>query len=205
MRNNKYMENYFYRTNNLINGKFYYGSHGTKNTRPYYGSGVAVNRAIQKYGIKNFEVIILKRFTTREEAYRFEKKFLKLYKISSLLNSYNIKDDSLGGDTFTNNINKEETRAKQSISQKKRFENNFERLKTNPFKDVSNERLIELKNIWSKASKGKLNGRARKITIDGKLYYTIDEAAEDLNLTRQQIKYRLKIDKFVNFKYSCDG
>jgi hypothetical protein len=199
------MENYFYRTNNIINGKFYYGSHGGKNTRSYYGSGVAINNAIRKYGIKNFEVIILKRFETRDEAYYFEKKFLKIYKISSLLNSYNIKDDSLGGDTFTNNINKEAIRINQSIAQNKRFESDIERLKTNPFKDVSNERLIELKSIWSKASKGKLNGRARKIIVYGKLYYTIDEAAEDLNLTRQQVKYRLKTKKFIDFKYSCDG
>jgi hypothetical protein len=198
------MENYFYRTNNLINGKFYYGSHGKNNSKAYYGSGVALNRAIRKYGIKNFETIILKRFNTREEAYYFEKKFLKLYKISSLKMSYNIKDDSLGGDTFTNNPNKEQIRLNQRNSQLKRYENPLERLKSNPFKDTSNERLNELKAIWSNASKGRLNGRAKKIIVNDKLYFTIDEATEDLLLTREQIKYRLKNNKFENFKY-CDG
>lgn len=199
------MDNYFYRTNNLLNGKFYYGSHGTKNTRPYYGSGVALNRAIKKYGIKNFEVVILKRFDNREDAYLFEKRFLKLYKISSLSMSYNIKDESLGGDTFSNNPNKEEIRIKKRITQLKRFEDPLERLKANPFNDISDERLLELKAIWSKASKGRLNGRAKKVIVNDKLYYTIDEVAEDLNITRQQVKYRLKNTKFNNFKYSCDG
>ena len=195
------MDNYFYRTNNLINGKFYYGSHGIKNTRPYYGSGGALKRAIKKYGIKNFEIIILKRFNTREEAYSFEEKFLKLYKISSLNMSYNIKDESLGGDTFTNHPNKEQVRINQSVAQLKRFEDPLERLKANPFNDVSSERLLELKAIWSKASKGRLNGRAKKVIVNDKIYYTIDEVAEDLNMTRQQVKYRLRLEKFNNFKY----
>lgn len=38
---------YFYKTTNLINGKFYYGS-GSK--EDYLGSGKALNNAIQKHG-----------------------------------------------------------------------------------------------------------------------------------------------------------
>ena len=95
---------YFYKTVNKINEKFYYGSGQFDN---YYGSGLILQKAIKKYGIENFEVLILKYFETREEAYKFEDKFLKLYKISSLKNSYNLKNSGLGGDTFTFNPNKE--------------------------------------------------------------------------------------------------
>ena len=37
---------YFYKTTNLINGKFYYGSGSIK--KPYYGSGINVIRAVKK-------------------------------------------------------------------------------------------------------------------------------------------------------------
>lgn len=197
------MENYFYRINNLINGKFYYGSHNGKN-ESYFGSGIAINRAIDKYGVNNFEFIILKRFNSREEAFIFEERFLKLYKISSLENSYNIKDAGLGGDTFSNNPRKEEIRKKQSKAQRKRFLNPANKANTNPFKDVSSERLFELKKIWSEASRGRLNGRAKKVMVKDKLYYTINEAAIGECLTREQVKYRLKNSLYKDFNY-CDG
>jgi hypothetical protein len=198
------MDIYFYRTNNLINGKFYYGSHQC-NGRPYLGSGIVLNRAIDKYGINNFEFIVLKRFNTRQEAFDFEDRFLKLYKISSLDNSYNIKDAGCGGDAFTNNPHKEEIRARQSFAQSKRFQDPAERAKASMFKDVSDARLACLKETWSKASRGRLNGRARKVHVKDKLYHTIDEAALGEALTRQQVKYRLKMDHYPDFKYACDG
>ena len=124
-----------------------------------------------------------------------------MYKISSLPNSYNIKDAALGGDTFSNNPNKELTRKKMSINNKKRMQSPIERKKCNAFKDVSEERLSELKEKWSKASTGRLNGRAKKVIANEKLYYTLNEVAEDLNLTRMQVRYRLQ--KGI-FKYA-DG
>lgn len=95
---------YFYRTNNLINNKFYYGSGAYKD---YYGSGKILKRAISKYGKENFEVKILKYFNTREEAFAFEDRFLKLYKISSNAMSYNIKDSAVGGDVITHHPDRE--------------------------------------------------------------------------------------------------
>ena len=73
------------------------------------------------------------------------------------------------------------------------------------FKDVSDARLAYLKETWSKASTGRLNGRARKVYVKDKLYHTIDEAALGEALTRQQVKYRLKVDHYLDFKYACDG
>ena len=197
------MDIYLYRTNNLINGKFYYGTHQC-NGKPYIGSGIALNRAIDKYGIDNFEFIILKRFNTRQEAFDFEDRFLKLYKISSLRNSYNIKDAGIGGDVFTNNPRKEEIRKNISAAITKRMADPAERAKANVFKDVSDKRLAYLKETWSKASRGRLNGRARKVYVKDKLYHTIDEAALGEGLTRQQVKYRLKVDHYPDFNY-CDG
>jgi len=201
MCDNYIMDIYFYRTNNKLNGKFYYGTH-QQNGRPYLGSGTILNRAIDRYGVDSFEFVILKRFNTRQEAYDFEDRFLKLYNISSLPNSYNIKNEGCGGDTFTNNPRKEETRIKHRINMTKRMSDPAARAKINAFRDVSDARLTYLKETWSKASTGRLNGRAKKVYVKDKLYHTIDEAALGEALTRQQVKYRLKMDHYPDFKFS---
>lgn len=46
---------FVYKTTNKINGKFYIGAHRCKTMHdPYLGSGVALTKAIKKYGIENF-------------------------------------------------------------------------------------------------------------------------------------------------------
>jgi len=94
---------YFYKTTNLITSEIYYGS-GT--FEKYLGSGIRLDRAKLKYGEENFIREDLKYFETRDEAFKFEDRFLKLYKISSLENTYNLKDAAQGGDTISNHPNK---------------------------------------------------------------------------------------------------
>jgi hypothetical protein len=53
----------------------------------------------------------------------------------------------------------EEERLKLSIAQKKRFEDPNERLKTNPFNNLTEEQLKERKKVWSDAQSGKNNSR----------------------------------------------
>jgi hypothetical protein len=52
-----------------------------------------------------------------------------------------------------------EERLKLSLSQKKRFSDPNERLKTNPFRNLTNTELIERKKVWSAAQSGKNNSR----------------------------------------------
>lgn len=96
------MIGYFYITKNLINGKFYYGSGTVGNEKKYYGSNSNLDKARKKYGDENFEHIPLKYFETREEAFIFEDRFLKLFKISKNPMSYNMKDSGKGGNTIEN-------------------------------------------------------------------------------------------------------
>lgn len=75
MREKKY--NYTYQIVNIINGKKYYGVHSTnKLDDGYMGSGKALKLAIKKYGIDNFTKIILKFYSSREEATIAESKLV---------------------------------------------------------------------------------------------------------------------------------
>jgi hypothetical protein len=84
---------YFYKTTNIINGKFYYGSGSKQN---YIGSGRAFQHALLKYGKECFIHERLRYFKTREDAFRFEEKFLCIYDIKSLEESYNLINKGQG-------------------------------------------------------------------------------------------------------------
>lgn len=59
-----------YMITNKINNKIYIGKHSTKNPHDdYMGSGKAINAAINKYGLENFEKTILYCFNSENEAY----------------------------------------------------------------------------------------------------------------------------------------
>lgn len=68
--------NYFYKIINLINNKFYYGIRSCDcdpSEDPYMGSGFRLRKAYEKYGVENFEKLILKILPTREDALDLER------------------------------------------------------------------------------------------------------------------------------------
>ena len=66
------MYHYFYKIINKLNNHYYYGIHSTDNLNDgYMGSGRNLRRAINKYGIENFEKEIIKFFDTREECAKY--------------------------------------------------------------------------------------------------------------------------------------
>jgi hypothetical protein len=164
------MRFYFYKITNLINNKFYYGSGQFNN---YKGSGSALKNARKKYGDENFKFEILRRFESREEAYTFESRFLKLFKISSLKQSYNQKDAGLGGDTLSNHPDREhiikklsdlgknrefseDHRKNLSESAKSRKGNKPSTFKGQKYEDyMTEEKAKEVKEKLSAATKGK--------------------------------------------------
>lgn len=57
-----------YKITNLVNGKFYIGQHKTDDLEDnYWGSGLAIHRAIDKYGIENFVFTVLIDLKNEEE------------------------------------------------------------------------------------------------------------------------------------------
>lgn len=66
-----------YQTTNLVNGKIYIGVHQTHNLDdPYLGSGVALTRAIKKYGKSKFSKQILFVCDSRESMFEKERELV---------------------------------------------------------------------------------------------------------------------------------
>jgi group I intron endonuclease len=88
---------YLYRTENLINGKFYIGIHsGLKNPEDdgYLGSGTKFLKAVKKYGKSNFRKIVLYTFKSRQEAKMKERELVNEEMVADR-RCYNI---AIGGD-----------------------------------------------------------------------------------------------------------
>jgi len=95
-----------YKTTNLINGKIYIGK-DINNNSDYIGSGLLLNRAIGKYGINNFKKEILESCSNIDILNLQEKYWIKFYNSTNKQIGYNISCGGDGGDTFSNNPNKE--------------------------------------------------------------------------------------------------
>lgn len=93
-----------YKTTNLINNKIYIGK--DKNNNPnYLGSGKILRQAIKKYGKINFKKEILEICIDKEYWLDREKYWIKYY--NAIDAGYNIAVGGNGGDTISNNPQKE--------------------------------------------------------------------------------------------------
>lgn len=97
---------YVYVTTCLKNGKQYVGDHKTYfiDTDPYLGSGKELIKDIKKYGKHNFNREILETFTTREEAFFAQEKYIRKFNCT-YPNGYNLS--LWGGILVSHNISEE--------------------------------------------------------------------------------------------------
>lgn len=115
-----------YKTTNKVNGKYYIGVHKTSDLYDdYLGSGKYLKRAIEKYGIENFEKEIIDIFDSPEEAYTLEK-ILVTFELIETGQIYNLTEGGRGkGFEYANkegmNYGGEEKRKLGSINGKKKF------------------------------------------------------------------------------------
>ena len=69
----QYKYHYFYKIENLIDGKYYYGIHSTDNINDgYMGSGSRLREAMKIFGKENFKKSIIKYFASRKKASEYE-------------------------------------------------------------------------------------------------------------------------------------
>ena len=200
------MKNYFYKITNLVNGKFYYGSGSRK---IYLGSGFILKRAKVKYGEENFKIEKLKFFETRKEAYEFEDKFLKLYNIASLKESYNIINNAHGGNYWKYMSDEQKDIIKLKISKlhkgRKHSDKTRERMsKTNLGENnpmYGTKASKETREKMSKANLGSKNSQARKIKCIGDIYETLTEALKYLKISKPTLIKRLRSDTYLDYIY----
>lgn len=86
-----------YEIKNKVNGKVYIGQHSLNELGSYWGSGKLIKRAIEKYGIENFERIILEKCSNQNELNEREKYWIK--EKDSINSGYNLTEGGTGGDT----------------------------------------------------------------------------------------------------------
>jgi hypothetical protein len=157
------MKYIIYKTTNLINNKTYIGIHQTEDLDDgYLGSGLAMKRAIKKYGKQNFSREILEFCLSYDELIEKEKTYVNEEWIS-LEDNYNLKT---GGQS--SGLLSEESKTKISNSLKDYYKEN-----DHPFKGekrigyippnkgkkledlYDSEKVKEIKEKASNANKGK--------------------------------------------------
>lgn len=112
---------YIYKTTNLINGKIYIGRKNGNFKPSYFGSGKHLKRAINKYGINNFRVKLIRYAKNKTTLYRLEKEYIKKYRNRFGKNKiYNITDG--GKDTHEGGIKYHKIKCKCIVCKNKRGE-----------------------------------------------------------------------------------
>jgi hypothetical protein len=96
---------YLYQITNLVNNKIYIGVHATKDMNDgYMGSGINIQSAIKKYGIKNFNKVILFTFDNVEDMYAKEKEIVT-EEFLLREDTYNLRIGGTGGFEYINKNN----------------------------------------------------------------------------------------------------
>ena len=115
-------QHYIYKITNKINGKIYIGKHSTKNIDDgYFGSGVAIRRAISKYGVESFDKTIVCFCETEGELSNMEISWIR--ELKSFESGYNM---TKGGEGKLGLVVSEKSKKKQSESMIKYYKDNPE-------------------------------------------------------------------------------
>ncbi len=170
------MFHFVYLTTNLKTGKKYIGDHSTNNLNDgYLGSGKPYfQRALKEYGKNNFKKEILEYFSSKEEAFNSQEKYIKKYN-TLVPNGYNISPK--GGYGVPDSYLHEETKEKIGKTSRGRFHTSESKLKMGrkgrKFSEESKEKMRQsAKNrkiseeTRLKMRKAKLN---RKMSEDSKI------------------------------------
>lgn len=91
---------YIYETINIINKKKYIGSHIGQKDDTYLGSGIAISRAVKKYGQQNFKKRILELIYNYKNIFLREQYWLDKFNCSKSKIYYNISPTACGGNTI---------------------------------------------------------------------------------------------------------
>lgn len=131
---------FIYKTTNIENGKYYYGAHSTNNLNDgYLGSGIALKKAIEKYGKEKFCREIVEFCDTKDEMYLKEEIIVKIhYKKEEC---YNMNVGGKGGWNYVNSnglCKGDNNPMKKSLEVRKKVSEKQKKLKT------GNEKYVKI-------------------------------------------------------------
>jgi hypothetical protein len=176
-----------YKITNLINKKFYIGK-DTSSDSNYFGSGLLIKRAIEKYGLENFQKEIIDETDNYEELSLKEKYWINHFNSTNLKIGYNISKGGDGGDTLSNHPNLDiikEKISKNNPKTGKTYEEAFGEEKAKKYKEKLKEKL----DLSIFSDKAKENS---KLFFDNKR----EELIKRCEFIREEIKNG-KIDNYI--------
>lgn len=157
---------YIYVVQNMINGKTYIGQRKCpRSTTPekdcYKGSGIYLEKAKKKYGIKNFKKEVLEVCWTQEEADFLEKRYIRFYRLGGMA-EYNIADGGHSG-----NLGEAVNETRSSIMQSKEYRKKMsEKLKGVNSGDNNPAKRPEVRKKISESCKGRKSwNKGKKMSV----------------------------------------
>lgn len=216
------MNYYIYITTNLINDKKYIGKHFGELDDSYLGSGMLLQRAIEKYGAKNFKKEILQicdSFNVDE----CEIFWISYFDAANNKNFYNLTDGGTGGNTLENLSEADLQERKQkfknyldSLDEQEKIRinklrsENMKRILSDPH--VKKKRLSKMKETVSNKSEewkreryknqsGKNHYAARKVRTPLGEFDMATIAAQFHNVSVQTVLNRCKNENFEGWEY----
>lgn len=147
-----------YEIKNKINGKFYIGQHASNELDSYWGSGKLIKKAIEKYGIENFERTILEKCSNKNELNKRERYWIK--EKDSINAGYNLTEGGTGGDTSNFIDYSEEWKEGQRI----RTKHYWDSLSEEEHKERSDKVSVEKNGMFGKVGYWK-NKRMPEVVI----------------------------------------
>lgn len=191
---------YIYKTTNKITNMQYIGSHHGSVNDSYFGSGLAISRAIEKYGKHNFKKEIIEIVDNKDLLLEREKYWLKKFNCATNPKYYNLTNVAGGGFMSDGKTDEERkiirekqevgrrAKRKQTIKKMLQTKQNWtEEQKINYGKSISDA----LNNLpaWKKEQLGKKRGEASKLRFKN----MSKKEKEQLRLKMKNIRRKLKI------------
>jgi len=174
--------NVIYQIKNKKNNKRYIGCSSRYNDRKKHHirslnlnthCNFYLQKAWNKYGQDSFEFSIIETLDSPDIMFLREEEL-----IDNEDNLYNIAKGGLGGDTFTDNPNKEQVRENMKAERRERYKDPDERKKVSPFNTGDKKRINELKKIWSEAKLGSKNNNFQYDTSVKQIDMTTNEVVK---------------------------
>lgn len=190
------MKYIIYKITNIVNGKIYIGKHQTSNINDsYFGSGVALERAIKKYGKKSFTKEVLYIFDNEFEMNEKEKEIVNQQFILCE-NNYNLGVGGDGGSHFKGKKHKKETKKLLSEIAKKRIITEETRKKIS---ESNSKRVI------TEETRKKLSERAKLRFLDESSRKQVSESVKRAMTDEVKLKISIEAKKREEKKRNIVG